>query len=145
MPIQELIKGNRLEDILVGGTPGIVAGYRLHTGPLGTETDDTSFCGDSRVMAFYTKDYTNLEKSPQGVCEDNLTWPAWLLTHEAPDNPVAPGGSELICYPIDQGQPVADPPAKSSGQKERAVSEKTPRAKKGSSDGDKEKKKGKKS
>lgn len=127
MPKEELIKGNRLDEIFaqVDGKQ-VVCGYRLYTGPLGTETEDESYCGDSRVLEFYKKGYKNLAALAQGSCE-LYGWDAWLLTHEVPDDPDTDEAG-LAGYTDMQ-----DLPPNPSGKNERAVAKKLKAGKKSAS------------
>lgn len=103
MPIKELIKGNRLEDIK--DENGTVIGYRIHTGLPGAETADASYSGDARVLEFTFAEYKRLRKHPQGVCDSDWSWPAWLLTYDAPEES-GTSPRQFICYPVEEGRPM---------------------------------------
>ena len=81
MAEKKMLKGNRLEE-LYDGESSCVLGYRLFTGPEGTECDDASYCGSARSITLSTKEYRNLRVYPQGVSDTNPHWPAWIVTYE---------------------------------------------------------------
>ena len=110
MAEKKILKGNRLEKIEeVKDGKKCHTGYRIRTGPLGTEGDESSFCGDARTLEFPLSHF-EVKPYPQGFCHTNPNWSAWLLEYESlHDESEGECEEGFVCYPESQGKHLPPP------------------------------------